>query len=351
MNSIRSYIIGLDSKYTGEVREISEQQFHDIVKYVSKLNIYDYDIYEDLCRSKTNDFPDSRKTQELLEKMNELAKKHPFLGFQGQGQNYCWVDIKKDEKEQETFRYYLGINPRNMYDLVEKLTEKFASKGIPLSFKYQREGKRKMADRIIIYTGYNNRPMVEQTIREIYSENRELFNDTERILPWIYNTEIPGVFLAPESQIHDKSYGENFASALTSAKAIYYYLYCSETVTNKDQLEMLKKIVASTMFRNGLLMSIDGKRILPPEAGIKTFYDARTGTLMNCIDNKETGYYYEVVYDNTDEGKRALLNNFYTVSNVPPQPGATPRKLTQEMRIIEIHNKLYPDKPIPVPKI
>ena len=60
--------------------------------------------------------------------------------------------------------------------------------------------------------------------------------------------------------------------------------------------------------RNGILVTNDGRRVFVEEQGIKTFYDKNKKTLRNIIDKKNDNY-YEVLYDSSVEGKRALLNN------------------------------------------
>ncbi len=334
-------VIGQDSSFTSHIMEFDEQQFHDIVKYVNELNVDCYDIYEDLYKSKRSMFPSITEKNILDNRIDNLKKINPLLETEKQGNDYEWIYINRREKGEDAFRYYFGINPVNLYKLVEKMTEKFANKGIPVSFKYQQEGKKNVVDRIILYTNSLHKEEVEKTLSEIYNENRELFFDSERPLPWLYESNIPNVYVSPESRNHEKSYGENFSSALMDAKKIFHYLYQEDKVKNQEQLEVLKKIVLSTMLRNGCFLTKDGRRIITEEQGIKTFYDKEKNELRNVFEYKN-GDYYEAKYDFTIEGKKAFLNNFYSVKNVVNQLGVEVRRLTRQEKNKEIYNYLYP---------
>lgn len=333
--------LGYDSSVSSQIRDFDELHFYNIVKYVNNLSVDEFDIAEDLKNSQYNLFPDQQQKKYLDSKIGELKEKCPLLETGKQGLDYEWIYINRKEKGQDAFRFYFGVNPMNMYKLVEKLTEKFVEKGVTVSFKYQQEGKRKQADRIILYTNSIHIAKVEEAIYEVYNENKELFNGSERMLPWIYESKIPNVYFAPENINHSKSYGELFANALMDSKKIFYYLYQEDKVKDPKQLEMLKKIVLSTMFRNGLFLTKDNKRAYTAEQGITTFYFKEDNSLRNFLDDK-SGKFYDVTYDSSLEGKRAFLNNFYTVKKVSPQKGATPRVLSRQERIAEIFNYLYP---------
>ena len=337
---MRINVLGYDQSVTSNIKEIDEEQFYNIVKYAINLDVDEFDIYEELYKSKNNVFPDSSEKDALDYKLNTLKQDNPLLETEKQGQSYEWVYINKKEKGEESFRYYFGINPMNMYKLVEKLTEKFITKGIPVSFKYQQESKKKLADRIILYTSYLHKEEVENVINEVYNENNELFFDSEKALPWIYESNTPNVYIAPESSNHEKSYGERFASALIDSKKIFHYLFQEDKIRNEQQLEMFKKIVLSTMLRNGIFLSKDNKRVLTVEQGITTFYNKENNILRNVIDDKNTNY-YEVEFDSSLEGKNAFLNNFYFVKSVTKQQGVQTRVLSREQRNREIWNYLY----------
>lgn len=334
-------VIGQDSSFTSHIREFDEQQFHDIVKFVNELDVNAYDIYEDLYKSNNSHFPSAAEKSALDAKLSRLKGINPLLETDKQGNDYEWIYINRKDKGEDAYRYYFGINPMNLYRLVEKMTEKFCEKGITVSFKYQQEGKKRSTDRIILYTNSSHKEEVEKALSEIYSENRELFSNSERALPWLYRSNTPNVYVSPESRNHDRSYGEHFANALMDAKKIFHYLYQDDKVRNEGQLESLKAIVLSTLLRNGCFLTKDGRRITSEEQGIKSFYDKDSNTLRNVFEYKN-GDYFEAKFDSSIEGKKALLNNFYSVKGVTNQQGVQTRRLTRQERNKEIYNYLYP---------
>ena len=334
-------LIGLDQSVADSIKEFDEQQFHDIVKYINELDADEFVVDKKLYESKYQTFPDESQKAILDNKLNILKSNYPLLETHNQGNDYEWVYINRAQKGGDSLRFYFGINPMNMYQIVEKLTEKFVSRQIPVSFKYQQVAKKNDADRIILYTNSQHREEVEKAINDVYNENKELFDGSERILPWIFQSKTPNVYITPEGVLHDKSYGESFTTALLDSKKIFHYLYQEDRVKDQSQLEMLKKIVISTLLRNGTLFNKNGLRMYTAEPGIKTFYDKNENCLKNVIDNKNEDY-YEVRYDSSLEGKKAFLKNFYTVKEVQNQPGVQARTLSRAERNQEVHNFLYP---------
>ena len=325
------------------IKDFDEQQFFNIVKFVNELDIDAFDIYESLYKSKFNNFPDNysqKRNEDILKNMKTNIN---FLETEKQGTSYEWVYIKRKEMENISYRYYFGINPENMYKLVEVLTKKFTNYGIPTCFKYQQEAKKGLSDRIILYADTKHKSQIESVLSQVYEENKELFSNCERALPWIYEANIPNVYIAPESLNHEKSYGERFANALLDSKKIFHYLYQENRIKNNDQLEVMKKIVISTLLRNGIFITKDNKRIGVHEQGITTFYDKDKNILKNIVQDIN-GNYHEVEYDSTIEAKKAFLNNFYSVKNVQPQTGVKTRTLSPEERRKEIYNFLYPNQ-------
>ena len=47
----QSIIRGKEGYSSSYIKEIDEQQFHDIVKYVNNLDVDEFDIYENLFKS------------------------------------------------------------------------------------------------------------------------------------------------------------------------------------------------------------------------------------------------------------------------------------------------------------
>ena len=95
------------------------------------------------------------------------------------------------------------------------------------------------------------------------------------------------------------------------------------------------------MLRKGILLSREGKCITIKDKNVKSLYDPETGILKNT--NMDERGYYEVQFYPTQEGRKALLDNFYSVSIIKPQKGLKIRYLTVEERKEEINRTLYPN--------
>ena len=331
---------GFDQTY---IKEFDEQQYHDICKMVNNLDVDAFGSYDISYKSRFNDFPGGEERERLYNLINQINDRNGNVIRDSEKSNsYEWIHINKKEIENTTFRFYFGVNPMNLYTLVEKLIDKFSSNNTPVYFKFQKEVLRNNVDRIILYTDTKHKDEIERLINEVYNENRELFDGAERALPWIYNSKVPNVFFAPEALSHNKSYGELFESAIQDSKKVFHYLFQEEKVRNKEQMEALKKIVISMMFKNGLLLSKNGKRLGTFETDITIFYDKKKNELKTVHEDNDG--YYEIIYDSSLDGKKAFLSNCYSVKTANYYPGMKCRKLSKEQRNKEIYAFLYPNQ-------
>ena len=96
------------------------------------------------------------------------------------------------------------------------------------------------------------------------------------------------------------------------------------------------------MLRKGILRSKDGKIINIIDKNVKEYYDYDTGILRHS--NQDDRGYFEVKFEQSAQGKNALLRNFYSVSLISPQKGLSVRYLTLEERRKEVYRNLYPHK-------
>ena len=261
-----------------------------------------------------------------------------------QGKEYRWIQIFRDKIGDTAFRFYLASNPNNMHEIVDKLVMQFMKERVPVKFKYQQEGKMSDCDRIIIYSDAANKGKIEECLAETYRNNSQLFYGSERALPWLYESKVPGIYLAPETP--GSSYGKEFARTIRESKEIFCYLQGVTEARPSVVLDenyargYLKQIIGSMLLRNGLLMSNDGMRVVCNDNNISTAYDYKTGKLTNRNEGQQI--YSEAIFMPTTEGKTALLNNFYNISKIEPQSGIMVEHLTSEQRRIQLYKKLYP---------
>ena len=265
---------------------------------------------------------------------------------QNQNKEYKWVKINTKSMGEIASRFYIAPNPENMHEIVRKLVEVFSSQNIPVRFKYQLTTGMKQCDRIIIYSDYQNKDRIENAIKKVYQENQSLFDGCERSIAWLYGSSVPNVYIAPETP--GAAYSNRLTDVIMEAKDIFNYLYgitnanSNITLNGKDAeqaINHMKLLIASLMLRKGILLSRDGRSITIKDKNVKTIYDSETGILKNS--NLDGNGYYEVQFYPTPEGRKALLENFYSVSVIQPQKGLGIRYLTPEERKEEIKRILY----------
>lgn len=294
-------------------------------------------IYSDFYKTKYPIKDLSSKEQNLEKHLNKLITNYPsHIRTKIQGKEYCWILIDENNIESTAFRYYFAPNPSNMHEIIQKLTDQFIIKKIPVKFKYQLKEKMNECDRIILYSDTKHQKDIENVIQSVYQHSPNLFNDSERALPWVYTSDTPYVYLAPETP--GSSYGEEFARTMIEAKEIFCYLYGITEKNNKikltgddgtQALNYMELIITSLMLRKGLILSKDGKRIVFKD-NIKSTYNYKTGELTNLCDD-EYGH-HRITYQQNIEGKNVLLNHFYGISKIQPQPGIKVEHLTQQER-------------------
>ena len=329
------------------IQPIDEILIDGLAKIALKCNSETerYNLRDELYASKytAKDLDSKEKELELF--LQGLDNK--LVRTSNQNKEYKWVKINTENMGDIATRFYIAPNPNNMHEIVRKLVEVFSSQKIPVRFKYQLTTGMAQCDRIIIYSDYQNKGKVEDAIKQVYQKNQSLFDGCERSIAWVYNTKVPNVYIAPETP--GDAYSNILTDVILNAKSIFNYLYgltnkgSEITLMGKDAeqaMNYMKLLIPSLMLRNGLLLSKDGKCIIITDRRVKTHYNLKTGILENS--NRDERGYYEVQFYPTPEGRKALFENFYSVSIIKPQEGLKTRYLTLEEWQDEINRYLYP---------
>ena len=281
------------------------------------------DLYEKFYASKYYNY-NYQKALALDNHLESLLDNGYYFTTSNQGEAYKFIKININNQLPTMGRFYLGVTPDNIHEVVAMLTDKFLQNHVSVKFKYQLEGKRGKSDRIIIYHTEENKKEIEDVLTSISKEKPNLFLGSERTLGWAYESKIPNVYYAPE--VGKNSYGYEFANAMKEAKDIFCYLEGINNQTPKKEyrdddvpriVDLMEKIVSSTLLRNGLMISKDDIQIRAKnlkDRNIKTYYDYNTGILTNVGYDEDSRTM--VSYLGTKEGKEAFLNNFYNVSLV-----------------------------------
>ncbi len=328
----------IDEKIIAELAKIAFK----CNKRTEKFNLRD-ELYSSKYRAKYLDSKE-RNLEFFLQSINNKQ-----VRTENQNKEYKWVKINTENMGQIASRFYIAPNPENMHEIVRKLVEVFLSQKIPVRFKYQLTTGMEQCDRIIIYSDYQHKDKIESAIKQVYQENQFLFDGCERSAAWLYDTIIPSVYSAPETP--GDAYSNRLTDVIMEAKDTFNYLYgitnnnSKITLNGKDAdqaMEYMTLLITSLLLRKGILLSKDGRCINIKDKNVKTVYDFETGILKNS--NMDERGYYEVQFYPTQEGKKALLENFYSVSTIKPQKGLVTRYLTVEERNEEINRILYPSK-------
>lgn len=261
-----------------------------------------------------------------LENYLELVKKKFNVDTKNQNDCYNHVDTNLSNLKFIYYRFYIAPRPENIHELVKELANLFGHYNIPIKFKYQLTAGMKRCDRIIIYIDKPYRNMVEQLILNIYQRKPYLFKGAERAAAWIYDTKIPGVYMSTGCPA--SSYGREVCISIQHAKDIFRYLYGinasnpERTFSGNGVVKVyhdLETLIASTMLRRGLLLSKDDMMLAPTE-NFKVFYDYDTGILRYILKTTH-GDVTIVDFLPNAYGRKALIDNFYSASNVKPQIG------------------------------
>lgn len=343
-------VLNLNDDIINLMKPIDYKIIREISKEVLKIRKDDENkfLYDKFYKSKYNYF-NSNNEKNLLDYLKQLEFSNELISTEEQGNYYTWVKIDEKQIKSTSYRFYLASKPEYMHEIVYELTNIFLKTGVPVEFKFQKEAKKANSDRIIIYSDYKNKDLIEKCIKNIYDNKPYLFLDSERPLPWIYESIIPNVYLAPETP--GTSFGLKFAKTLKETKDIICYLYgitdkksqLSIKFESQEQYEkvmnFIDSIVTSLLFRNQLILSKDNRVMSIKDCNVTTYYDYETGFLTNR--NYDNRGYYEALFEPSKEGREALLNNFYSVSLINSQKGVTTRFLTKEEREKELYINLY----------
>lgn len=308
---------------------------------------FDLDTLRDEIYKTKYDFSNLEKSQLELEQVLQ-SRFGSNIKMENQHQEYKWVKINTNKIGSIHDRFYIAPNPKNMHKIALGLVEEFTSQNLPVMFKYQLTTSENHCDRIIIYSDKEHNKQVEDAIKSVYDKNHELFTGCERSMAWIYDTSVPGVYTTPEKP--GTSYGNAFANVVVDAYKTFCYLYGVSTMSTisipeqekEEAYQWMKAIIPSLLFRNSMLEAKDGGRIrINSDKNIKMVYDYDTGKLKQLF--RDDNGYHEFLFDSTEDGKEALLRNFYSVS-FKKQLGVNTRNLTLQEEEIERYNALYPSE-------
>lgn len=310
-------------------------------KETERFNLRD-DIYK--SKYKANNL--ENKELELERYLQQIDDSN--IRTKNQDKEYKWVKINTHNMGDVSYRFYIAPNPEKMHEIVKKLVEAFRAKRVPVRFKYQLTTNMEHCDRIIIYSDSNNRKLVEESIKSVYQSSEELFKGSEHSIAWLYNSEIPHVYVSPETP--GDAYSNIFSDAIIEAKETFNFLYGITNSNNNiklfgkaadEAIEYMKILICSILLQKGIILSKDGNHFEIKNEKTKMCYDYNTGILERL--KFDSNGCFRVKFYPTDEGKNALLANFYHILEIQPQKGLDVRYLTHQERQVEVHQRFHPE--------
>lgn len=312
---LQAYIKGIDEKVIGL-----------IIKKILTISIDDDvdSIKSSLYASSFPFIPKSKAKDIVLPALSEVktpaGKK---LSIDDQDEEYYTIQFNKRKKFDPEYCLNIGINPARLGEIAALLANDFAAASVPTIMRVQKVPGSDM-HRLAFLTDRDNKPDVEKVIQQVRKKNVKLFKDSERALPWIYDTDVMNLFMNPVIP-GEQSFDDMFAQSLADVKKTFNYLYGIKNsrkrvqINTEEGLNYLRLLSTSTMLRSGILLTKSDKLISLKDKNIQTSYDSVSGELkLTCTnDSKST----EVVYTDSHDARITFLKNFYNISSMEPSRG------------------------------
>ena len=191
-------IVMNDEVLNQDVRAVDSRIINTLIKKCLEVKKDDESttVYGQFYKSKYPIPHESTEEKRLETYINELASdRYNKLSTNLQGNEYRWVKIEKEKFGEVAYRYYFAPDPKKMHEIVAMLTTEMLARKVPVEFKYQLKNKMNECDRIILYSDSEHQHEVEEAIQSVYQKRPNLFEGSERPLPWIYPSKMPNVSL------------------------------------------------------------------------------------------------------------------------------------------------------------
>jgi len=308
------------------IKGIDEKVISLIIKKILTISIDDDidAIKASLFASSFPFIPKSKAQDIVLPALSEVktpaGKK---LSIDDQDEEFYTIQFNKRKKFTPEYCLNIGINPARLGEISALLATDFAAASVPTTMKVQKVPGSDM-HRLAFLTDRENKADVEKVIQQVRKKNVKLFKDSERALPWIYDTDVMNVFMHPVIP-GEQSFDDMFAQSLADVKKTFNYLYGIKAsrrrvqINTEEGLNYLQLLASSTMLRSGILLTKNDKLISLKDKNIQTRYDSNSGDLVltNTSDSGTT----EVVYTDSHDARITFLKNFYNISSMEPSRG------------------------------
>lgn len=305
--------------------ELDDKDLTYIVEYIVKNPYTDY--YDDFYISKYSSDTTTahRNASEYFETMERITQKSNHLiqsQVQSNSQSYFYTYMlggRQDEKLR--YRIYLAPNPENLHYIAEQFAKNTYKRGINVEFKIQRQNdaKKKKMDRMVVYcTTRENLIACLDVFDKIQKGTPQAFYGAEKSPIW-YRSQVKNVYIAPEIMQEGRSYGSVFEESANEMVALLKYLCDCKNLRDYERkltpsekeafYDFAKTILRSSLLKNSCCIRKNYDNIYKKaEPSYLLLNDGR----LRSSYLREDGSAEMAIFEKSREGKRVLLNNFYT---------------------------------------
>ena len=228
--------------YEGLLKVILDNDFlpdayYDLVAYHPTQVILDNPYYKKLDEATKQNAMHYSKNQETL--WEQSPSNNSFLH----------IRLNKKPDYYSIFRLYMCPRDEYLYQLVNELIVRFGITGESSVFKYSRRDR---LDKLVIYPNDKDIFSKLNVLKEIKKAHPEYFTGMKKAMHWLYETDVDGVYLAPEKLILKANgdeygtYSEAFIDLMSYVKTELLFHFCKK---NEKELKQVPYDQLLTMFK------------------------------------------------------------------------------------------------------
>ena len=185
-------------------------------------------------------------------KLDESTKKNVMYYAKGnknalweqspQNDSFLHVHLNLTPEDYSIFRLYMCPRDEYLYPLVNELIVRYGVSGEPINFKYSRRDR---LDKIVMYPRDAKDTLSKiKVLGEIKKAHPEYFKDMRQAIHWLFETDVEGVYLAPERQILNSNgeeystYSNAFTRILMNVQTELLFHFCKKHKLLKESMKL-----------------------------------------------------------------------------------------------------------------
>lgn len=305
--------------------ELDDKDLTYIVKHIVK-NPYS-EFYDDFYVSKySSDTATTHRNasqyQQIMEHITKQSNNYIYSEVQSNSQSYFYTYVNGGRNGDKLgYRIYLAPNPENLHYIAQEFAKNTYKNNINVEFKVQRQNdsKKRKIDRMIVYCT-NKQNLIEclAVFEKIQRKAPQAFYESEKSPIW-YNSQVKNVFIAPEIMQEGESYGDVFEKSSKELVSLLKYFYDCQNISEYERLltpvqqvkfyNFAKLLLRSTLLKNSCCLKKNYDNIYKKS---EPTYRYLANGKIRSVYNREDGKDEIAIFENSNEGKKFLLNNFYS---------------------------------------